>query len=45
MTEVKVHEMPSDSWQVQHQDDHRHGNPITTKGTTLLGEFVWQIML
>ena len=39
MTEVKVHEMPSDSWQVQHQDDYRHGNPITNKGTTLLGEF------
>ena len=39
MTEVKVHEMPADSWQVQQLDDYRHGNPITNKGTTLLGEF------
>jgi hypothetical protein len=40
MTEVKVHEMPADSpWQVEHRDDCFHGNPITNKGTTLLGEF------
>ena len=44
MTEVKVHEMPTDSpWQVnlsvERGDDYRHGNPITNKGTTLLGEF------
>ena len=38
MTEVKVHEIPSDSWQVQYQDDYRHGNPITNKGDTVLGE-------
>ena len=38
MTEVKVHEIPSDSWQVQYRDDYRHGNPITNKGATVLGE-------
>lgn len=41
MTEVKVHDMPTDSRQVQHGEDHYHGNPITNKGTTLLGEFNW----